>query len=196
MRFNASQLIALVAIGTIPASALPVDKSSTGLAARDLLAPELAGEAFAVVTKRVTPVYPLHPPPGKTTKDIGRDGKLKKTPGYQKSTESSRNKKVEKKKGGSGGRGKRSIDEAADEAADEAFAVVAKRVTPVYPLHPPPGKTTKDIGRDGKLKKTPGYQKSTESSRNKKVEKKKGGSGGRGKRSIDEAADEDASASS
>ena len=124
MRFNASHLIALVAIGAIPSSALPLDRSSTGLAARDSLAPELANQDAFAVAKRAEQgaLYPLPPPPGKSTADLAKEHKEKQKPGYMKDTDSSRRKqqpKPGKKSPPPKRKGKRSTDEAADE---EAFA--------------------------------------------------------------------------
>ena len=116
MRFNASHLVALVAFGAIPSSARALDRSSTGIAARDFLAPELANQDGFVVVKRAGALYPLPPPPGKTPADLAKQHKEKQKPNYMKDTDSSRRKKQDgsRKKGG-----KRSTDEAADE---EVFA--------------------------------------------------------------------------
>lgn len=146
MRFNAVRLLALVAVGAIPSMALPLDRSSVALAARDSLAPGLAEELAVAKRSEVEEagaLYPLPLPPGKTSKDMAKP----KTPNYMKPTVSSKNKETKKK-------GKRS------EEVEEAGAL--------YPLPLPPGKTSKDMAKP----KTPNYMKPTVSSKNKQTKKK------------------------
>ncbi|EJT68223.1 hypothetical protein GGTG_14199, partial [Gaeumannomyces tritici R3-111a-1] len=118
MRLNAFRLLAFVAVGAIPSMALPLDRPSFDLVARDFLAPGLA-EALAVakraeVVDEAGALYPLPLPPGKTSADMNKP----KQPNYMKDTVSSKNKKTTKK-------GKRSDE------VEEAGAL--------YPLPLPPG---------------------------------------------------------